>query len=170
MSFGPWVCGGNKTTTLLHAPCQLWGSRTCCRASWLGAWGRLWDVEVGTVNWYSIHRMAKYSALIYCNVLYTIGISLHQYSIQNFKDLTLPPETLTDIIKRFTDTYCKNTVPFISSHLLLLRLFAFGIHKRMSHPPSIIILDREMALIRCKNVNLTWKICKCFSKSYNRSI
>ena len=90
---------------------------------------------------------AKYSAFIYCNVQYTIAISLREYLIQNFEDAILLPKTLTDIIKRFTNTYFINIVPFISSHLLFLRLFTFGIHKRMSHPPSIIILDKKIALI-----------------------
>lgn len=116
----------------------------------------------------SLSFSAKYSALIYCNVLYTIEISLHQYSTQHFNNPIFPPETLTDIIKRFTNTYCKNTAPFISSHLLLLRLFAFGIHKRMFHPPSIIVLNKEKALIRCNNVELDLKNKQRFFKKVTR--
>ena len=101
------------------------------------------------VNWMqdSLFFPAKYSAFIYCNVLYTIDIPLCEYLIQDFEDATLLLKTLTDIIKRFTNTYCKNTVPFILSHPLFLRLFAFGIHNEMSYPPSITILDKKKALI-----------------------
>ena len=99
----------------------------------------------------SLFFPAKYSGFIYCNVLYTIGISLHQYSIQNFAS---PVKTLTEILRQFTDIYCKNTTPYISSHLLILRLLAFGINKRISNSPSIIILDKEKALFRCQNIDL----------------
>ena len=107
----------------------------------------------------SLFFSARYSGFIYCNVLYTIGISLRQYAIQNF---AFPAKTLTEILRQFTDTYCKNTTPYISSHLLILRLLAFGINKRISNSPSIIILDKEKALIRCQNIELDLKNIQMF--------
>ena len=91
----------------------------------------------------SLFFLAKYSVFTYCNILYTISIFLCKYLIQNFQDPSLLFETLTNIIKRFTNTYYKNTVLFILSHLLLLCLFAFEIHKQMSYLPSITILDKK---------------------------
>ena len=101
------------------------------------------------INWIqdSLFFSAKYSAFIYYNVLYTISISLYKYLIQDFEDSTLQLKTLTNIIKRFINTYCKNTILFILSHLLFLCLFAFEIYKQISHPFFIIILDKEKTLI-----------------------
>ena len=100
---------------------------------------------------------AKYSALIYCSVLLTISISLREYVIPALKDSGSEPSSLTKIIRRFTDQYCKNDSASILSHLHILRALAFRINKNKSKPPSIVIVDKEKAIIRCEEVEISWE-------------
>ncbi len=51
---------------------------------------------------------ANYSPFIYTSVLFTIGILVRQYSSQKMTDEDSEILLLTEIIKKFTNTYCKN--------------------------------------------------------------
>ncbi len=98
---------------------------------------------------------AKYSALIYCSELLTISISLREYVIPASKDSGSEPSSLPNIIRRFTDQYCKKDSASTLPHLHILRALAFRINKNKWKPPSIVIVDNEKAIICCKEVEIS---------------